>query len=29
VGRTTAVSHGLLICAWKPPGQRSASSTTC
>ena len=28
-GRTTSISHGLLICAWKPPGQRSALATVC
>jgi hypothetical protein len=28
-GTPTSVSHGLLICAWKPPGQRSSLSTTC
>jgi hypothetical protein len=28
-GQATSVTHGLLICAWKAPGQRSSSSTTC
>ncbi len=28
-GTATSVTHGLLICAWKAPGQRSSSSTTC
>jgi hypothetical protein len=30
VGATvTSVSHGLLVCAWTPPGQRSSSATVC
>ncbi len=28
-GRTTSISHGLLICAWKPPGQHSPLATVC
>jgi hypothetical protein len=28
-GTATLVTHGLLICTWMPPGQRSASSNAC
>jgi prepilin-type N-terminal cleavage/methylation domain-containing protein len=28
-GRATTVTHGLLICAWTPPGQRSSSANVC
>ncbi len=28
-GHATTVTHGLLICAWSPPGQRSSSANVC
>ena len=28
-GHATTVTHGLLICAWSPPGQRASSANVC
>ncbi len=28
-GSATLVTHGLLVCAWTPPGQRSSSANAC
>jgi hypothetical protein len=28
-GAPTSVAHGLLVCGWTPPGQRSSSATVC
>jgi hypothetical protein len=28
-GTSSSVTHGLLVCGWTPPGQRSSSSTDC